>query len=169
MYLVAVINIRFFVAAANVRAEWLVVSCNTHLHLGDPSSPKRFLFSLAARLYPDFFSLAFTELWWIYGLINACSPRLSFTSGPYAQPLNLKGGQLSGPYVPACPTSQYWVKPGSIVPIVWCAPTSHLVLHVFLFRIIFQHIGTKRLVSIQIVRFFNLGGFMWQWAWHWRV
>lgn len=39
------------------------------------------------------------------------SSGLSSPIGPYARPLNLKGGQLSRPYVAACPVSQYWVNP----------------------------------------------------------
>lgn len=111
-YPVGEINTPLFVTVANVMAEWLVPSCNTHLHLADPLLPWTLLVFMSgcSSALPSV-SLAFTELWWIYGLINGRSPRLSSSIGPYVQPLNLKGGHLSGPYVAACPVSQYWVGP----------------------------------------------------------
>lgn len=107
-HVVAVINTPLFVTVVNVMAEWLVLSCNTP---PPPLSDLRFHEPLQLSSVLSCVSLAFTELRWIYGLINAHSPGLSSSIGPYAQPLNLKGGQLSGPYVAACPVSQYWVKP----------------------------------------------------------
>lgn len=54
---------------------------------------------LQLSFIPDFACLKFTETRCIYGLINVHSPQLLSHVPPYAQPLNLKGEQLLGPYV----------------------------------------------------------------------
>lgn len=162
MYLVTVINIHLFVTVVNVMAEWLVVSCNTHLHLGDPSSPKRSLFSLAAQLYPQLHLIsihrALMDIW-----ANQCAlSLLSSTIGPYAQPLNLKGGQLSGLMLLQAPCHtiepSLWASTAKIC-VAYSLHTSNLGLVVAVVSLYaFSHRnGTFHLDTLTTTLFYSYG------------